>query len=116
MQLGVVRQHLVLGETEGITWFLSYGERSIMFALEILDWGWFLALAMLFAIPLFDLSGYQRWLRWLLLLYGLLALFSAIAHLLDSPLTAVGFAAWGFALSLVTGLFAIHFRREKLLK
>ena len=111
IQLGVVRQRLILGETEGITWFLSYGERSIMFALEILGWGWFLGLAMLFAAPLFAMSGYQRWLRWSLLLYGLLALVSAIAHLLASPLLAVGFLAWGFILYIITGLLALHFRK-----
>jgi hypothetical protein len=113
VQLGVVRQSLALGETEGITWFLAYGERSIMFALEILGWGWFLGLAMLFAAPLFTAPGYQRWLRWLLLLYGLLALVSAVAHLLASPLVAVGFVAWGFVLFLVTGLLAVYFQRTR---
>jgi len=57
VQLGVVRQSIVLGETEGITWFLAYSERSIMFALEILGWGWFLGLALLVAAPLFAAPG-----------------------------------------------------------
>lgn len=113
VQLGVVRQSMALGETEGITWFLAYGERSIMFALEMLGWGWFLGLALLFAAPIFTAPGYQRWLRWLLLLYGVLALVSAVAHLLASPLVAVGFVAWGFILFLVTGLLAVYFQRIK---
>jgi hypothetical protein len=115
VQLGVVRQSLALGETEGITWFLAYGERSIMFALEILGWGWFLGLALLFAIPVFANRGYQRWLRWLLCLYGVLALTSAAAHLLGSPLTAVGFVAWGFALYLITALLAFYFQQTAIL-
>lgn len=113
VQLGVVRQSLTLGETEGITWFLAYGERSIMFALEMLGWGWFLGLVLLFATPIFTAPGYQCWLRWLLLLYGVLALVSAVAHLLASPLVTVGFVAWGFILFLVTGLLVVHFQQTK---
>ena len=111
VQLGVVRQSIALHETEGITWFLAYGDHSIMFALEILGWGWFLGLAMLFAAPIYNVPGYQRWLCRLMLLYGLLALLSAIGHLLASPLVVVGFIAWGFVLFLVTGLMAVHFRK-----
>ncbi|MCL4262912.1 MAG: hypothetical protein KJ069_06840 [Anaerolineae bacterium] len=113
VQLGVVRQSIALGETEGITWFLAYGERSIMFALEMLGWSWFLGLAMLFAAPIFTAPGYQRWLRWLLILYGVLALISAVSHLLASPLVAVGLVAWGFILFLVTGLLVIYFQQTK---
>lgn len=113
VQLGVVRQSIALGETEGITWFLAYGERSIMFALELLGWGWFLGLAMLFAAPIFTVPGYQRWLRWLLILYGILALISAIAHLLGSPLVAIGFVAWGLILFLITALLTVHFQQER---
>jgi len=111
VQLGVVRQSVNLAQTEGIGWFLAYGDRSIMFALEIMGWGWFLGLAMLFAAAVFTLQGYQRWLRLVLLLYSALAIISALAHLLASPLVAVGFLAWGFVLFIATGLLAVHFRK-----
>jgi hypothetical protein len=113
VQLGVVRQSMALGQTEGITWFLAYGERSIMFALELLGWGWFLGLAMLFATPIFAARGYQRGLRGLLILYGVLALISAMAHLLASPLVALGFLAWGVVLFLITALLAVHFQQTR---
>lgn len=113
VQLGVVRQSMALGQTDGVEWFLAYGERSIMFALEMMGWSWFLGLAMIFAVPLFATHGYQRWLRLLLILYGGLALISAIAHLLASPLVALGFVAWGLILFLITALLTVHFQQMR---
>jgi hypothetical protein len=111
VQLGVIRQSIALGETDGIVWFLAYGERSVMFALEIMGWSWFLGLAMIFATPLFAGQGYQHWLKRLLILYGILALISVIAHLLASPLVSLGFVAWGLILFLITALLAVHFQQ-----
>jgi enamine deaminase RidA (YjgF/YER057c/UK114 family) len=112
-QLGVVRQSLAAGGDPGISWFLAYGDRSILLGLEFLGWGWFLGLAALFAAPIFSIGKLQLWLRWLLVLYGILGLVSAIAFLLASPLSAIGFAAWGLVLFIITGLLAIYFRQEK---
>jgi hypothetical protein len=89
----------------GLAWFLPYGERSAMLGLEITGWGWFLGLAMLAAAPLFG-----GWLRRLCLLYAVLGLLAAVGYLLASPLSAVGFVAWGFVLFLITGRLAVHFR------
>jgi len=113
IQLGVVRQSIALGQTDGIEWFLAYGEHSVMFALEIMGWSWFLGLAMIFTSPLFAAQGYQHWLKALLILYGILALISAIAHLLASPLVSLGFVAWGLILFLITALLAVHFQQTK---
>jgi len=113
-QLGVVRQSLAAGSPpEGIDWFLAYGGRSVMFGLEILGWGWFLGLALLFAAPLFSHGRLERWLRGLLILYGVLGLVCAVAFLLASPLSVIGFAAWGFVLFIITALLAVYFRRAK---
>jgi hypothetical protein len=113
IQLGVVRQSIALGQTDGIKWFLAYGERSVMFALEIMGWSWFLGLAMIFTAPLFAAQGYRHWLKALLLLYGILALISAMAHLLASPLVSLGFVAWGLILFLITALLAVHFQQTR---
>jgi enamine deaminase RidA (YjgF/YER057c/UK114 family) len=110
-QLGVVRQSLAAGGDPGIGWFLAYGDRSILLGLEILGWGWFLGLAALFAAPLFSTGRLQLWLRWLLVLYGILGLVSAVAFLLASPLSAIGFAGWGLVLFIITGLLAVYFRQ-----
>ncbi len=108
-QLGVVRQSLAAGNTEGIGWFLAYGDRSIMFTLEILGWAWFLGLGMLWAAPLFGGSRLEAWIRGLMLAYAGLGLICSVAFLLGSPLAAIGFAAWGGVLFVVTGLLAVYF-------
>lgn len=112
-QFGAVRQSLVAGTTVGIDWFLPYGERSVMLGLEIAGWGWFLGLALLAAAPLFSGDRSARWLRGLCLLYAALGIVAAIGFLLASPVSAVGFVAWGFVLFFITGLLAARFRRER---
>lgn len=102
-QFGAAR--LAAAGTPGLDWFLPYGERSAMLGLEIAGWGWFLGLALLAAAPLF--SGR---LRALCVLYAVLGIVAAVAFLLESPLSAVGFVAWGLVLFLITGLLALRFR------
>lgn len=112
-QLGVVRGSIASGSVEGIEWFLPYGEHSIVLGLEILGWGWFLGLALLFAAPLFSAGRLQRWLRWLSVIYGLLGLVSAVAYLLASPLSVIGFVAWGLILFIITALLVVFFKRAE---
>jgi hypothetical protein len=81
--------------------------------LEYMGWSWFLALALIFAAPLFSTGNLQRWLRGLMLLYGALALISSIGFLINSLLSLLGFVAWGIVLFIVTGLFAVYFRRTQ---
>jgi hypothetical protein len=112
-QLGALRHSLAAGSLEGIEWFLPYGDHSMMLGLEMMGWGWFLGLAMLFAAPIFSGGGMEHWLRGLMILYGLMGLTSAAAYLFNSPISLIGFAAWGLVLYLITGLLAVHFRREE---
>lgn len=111
-QLGVVRQRVAAGQLDGLDWFAAYEGHSAMFGLEILGWGWFLGLAMLIAAPVFSGGRLESWLRWLMVGYGVLGLISAAAFLVESPLTAVGFAAWGLVLYIITGLLAVYFRNQ----
>jgi hypothetical protein len=110
-QLGVVRQSIAAGSLEGIAWFLPYGDRSVLLGLEFMGWGWFLGLAMISAAPLFSQGKVQLWLRWLMVLYGVLGLISALAFLLASPLSAIGFVAWGLVLFIITAMLAVYFRQ-----
>jgi hypothetical protein len=55
------------------------------------------------------LSG--GWRRGLALLYAALGLFCALAYLFSSPLSVVGFAAWGLVLPVITARLALDFRR-----
>ena len=106
-----MRQSIAAGSLEGINWFLPYGDRSVLLGLEFMGWGWFLGLAMIFAAPLFSQGKVQLWLRWLMVLYGGLGLISAVAFLLASPLSAIGFVAWGLVLFIITALMAVYFRQ-----
>jgi len=110
-QLGVVRQSMRLGRTQGVDWFLPYGDHSIMLGVEMMGWGWFLGLAMLFAAPIFAKGKLELWLHGLAISYGVLGLLSSIAYLLESPLSVVGFFAWGLVLFIITALLAIRFKR-----
>ncbi|HUE97924.1 MAG TPA: hypothetical protein VMN99_01645 [Anaerolineales bacterium] len=109
-QLGVVSRSIASGTVEGLDWFLPYGDRSVMFGLEMMGWGWFLGLAMLIAAPIFSGRGIQFWLRWLMISYGILGLISAVAYLIGSPLAVIGFVAWGVILFIITGLLTVHFK------
>lgn len=102
-QFGAAR--LAAPDAPGLNWFLPYGERSVMLGLEIAGWGWFLGLAFLIVGPLFD-----SWLRGLCVVYAVLGIIAAVTFLVESPLSAVGFVAWGFVLFLITGLLAYRFR------
>jgi len=108
-QLGVVRQSIASGRMQGLDWFLPYGDHSIMLGLEMMGWGWFLGLAMFFAAPLFTKGKLGQWLCGLSILYGVLGLASSIAYLLASPVSVVGFVAWGLILYIITALLAFHF-------
>jgi hypothetical protein len=112
LQLGIVRQSIASSNLSGIDWFLPYGNHSVMFGLEIMGWGWFLGLAMIFAAPIFSGGRIAIWLRWLTLSYGILGLTSALGQLLASPIIMVGFIAWGLILFFITALLMIYFKRE----
>ena len=113
-QLGVVRQSIDYGITEGLDWFLPYADHSVMFGLEMLGWGWFLGIAMLVAAPLFSEGKLKLWLRRLMITYGILGMGSAVAYLFGSPVASVGFVAWGLILFMISGLMTIYFRQHDL--
>jgi hypothetical protein len=112
-QLGVVRQSLAAGQTEGLNWFLPYGDHSVMLGLEMMGWGWFLGLAFLMAAPIFSSGKLQGWIRGLMVLYGALGITSAAGYLLASPISAIGFVAWGLILFIITGLMMVYFRQSE---
>ena len=113
-QLGVVRQATLAGRVEGISWFMAYGDYSIMLGLEYLGWAWFLGLAMLCAAPLFS-GGRLEWcIRWLMVIYGVLGLVSSAGFLLGNWLSLLGFVAWGVVLVIITGLLTVFFRHPVL--
>jgi hypothetical protein len=112
VQLTVVQQGLIRGEAEQLRLFLPYGQDSIMFSLEILGWCFFMSLAALCAAPIFTAGGVDRWLRGLFVIYAVLGLTSAVGLVFASPISAVGFIAWGPVLDAIAGLLAYRFWRK----
>ena len=110
VQLTMVRQSVAAGDIADLRRFLPYDPRSAMFALEILGWGFFLGLAALCLVPVLRGPGLRAWIARLFGLYGLLGLACALGLVLDSPLVAVGFLAWGGVLPVTAGLVAVTSR------
>jgi hypothetical protein len=107
VQLTIVRQSVAAGDVGDLRRFLPYDPRSAMFALEILGWAFFFGLAALFLVPVLRGPGLRTWIARLFGLYGLLGLACAAGLMLDSPVVAVGFLAWGGVLPLAAGLIAV---------
>jgi hypothetical protein len=113
VQLGVVRLSVLHGDTKGLERFLPYGTRSAMLTLEMVGWGFFLGLAFLSAAFALPSKGLEAYLRWTFLLYAVLGLISTIAYVADSPLSVVGFIAWGVVLPFAAALLAVWFGRQR---
>ncbi len=111
-QLGVVRQGMNAGNVEGLSRFLAYGDYSVMLGIEYLGWAWFLGIAMLFAAFPFRRGRLERWLRWSMLVYGILSLVSSVGFLLGNWLSMLAFAAWGIVLFIISGLLVFFFLRQ----
>lgn len=109
VQLSIIQQSPPTALSRDLARFLPYDTGSVMFALEILGWGFFLSLAALSVAPLFEGNRIKESIRWLLLAYALFSLLSVLGFLSASPLTAAGFVAWGPILVATSTLLSIHF-------
>jgi hypothetical protein len=76
VQLAVIRLRPPTAQTADLARFLPYSTDSVVLALEILGWGFFLSIACLFVAPLFSGPPLQRSIRWLFVLFALFALTS----------------------------------------
>ena len=110
VQLTVVQQAPAGANTPDLARFVPYSTESVMFALEMLGWGFFIALAAIFVAPLFSGGLLQLTIRWTLIAFGVLSLISVVGFVSETPLTAVGFVAWGPLLLALAVLLAVFFR------
>jgi hypothetical protein len=113
VQLTVIRQSSPAEQGSDLARFLPYASGSVMFALEILGWGFFLSLACLFVAPLFSGPRLHRVLRWSFLLFALFSLMSVVGFATATPLTALAFIAWGPILLALSVSLSILFRRDE---
>ncbi|MFC1910857.1 hypothetical protein ACFLXC_06235 [Chloroflexota bacterium] len=113
VQISLVPQALDAGKTDGLSWFLVYGELSVMADIEVLAWGGFLGLAMLFLAPVFRKQKLERTLFWTLIISGSLCLIGVVGKVLNIPaLTFVGLSGWGLGLTIFMGLLVFWFKRK----
>ncbi len=110
VQLTVVQQAPAGANTPNLARFVPYSTESVMFALEMLGWGFFIALAAIFVAPLFSEGPLQLAIRWTFIAFGVLSLISVVGFVSETPLTAVGFVAWGPLLLTLAVLLAVFFR------
>jgi hypothetical protein len=89
--------------------FLPYATGSVMFALEILGWGFFSSLAAVFVAPLFSSSPRDRTIRWLFILYAVFSFMSIISFAKNIPIP-FGPIAWGPILLALSILLSVYFR------
>lgn len=111
VQLAVVRISTIKGNTAGLERFMPYEPQSAMLALEMIGWGFFLGLALLCTALALSRKGIEGAVRWTFLLYAVLGIGSTVAFVLDSPLSAMGFVAWGLVLQVGSALLAVWFHR-----
>ncbi len=111
VQLTVIRQAPDGPATSDLARFLPYSTTSVMFALEMLGWGFFLAIAALAVAPLFVGDGLMRSLRWTFVAFGVLSLASGIGYVTSTLLSMVGFVAWGPLLLALAIMLSGMYRR-----
>ncbi len=89
--------------------FLPYATGSVMFALEILGWGFFSSLAAVSVAPLFSSSPRDRTIRLLFILYAIFSFMSVITFAKNIPIP-FGPIAWGPILLALSILLSVYFR------
>jgi hypothetical protein len=109
VQLTVIQQG---GSSADLARFLPYAAGSILFALEMLGWGFFSSLAALAVAPLFHGSSLKTSIRWLFVAYALFSFMAVIGYATNLPITAAAFIAWGPILTALAILLAVYFRKE----
>jgi hypothetical protein len=102
-----------MGNTDGLNWFMPYGWPSIMAAIEVLAWGFFFGLALLFLAPVFRTGRLELVIFWTLTLSGIFSLIAALGQIMNSViLNLFGIIAWGPGLMLFFALLPKWFKAQ----
>jgi hypothetical protein len=111
VQLTVIQQSAA--GAQDLSRFLPYATGSVMFALEMLGWGFFSSLAALSVAPLFSGSRLAISIRWSLVGYALFSFMGVIGYMTQTPITTAAFIAWGPILLALAIMLAVYFIKEK---
>ena len=118
VHLTIVRLAPALDMPQGLEWFTPYGQYSIMFALEMLAYGWFLGIALLSITPIFykKTTSLEKWLFWILLISGIFCLLGGIGQLLaieSMVIFMISMTGWSLGLGLTNVFLAIWFNQNR---
>ena len=109
VQLTVIQQSLPAVPAD-LSRFLPYSTGSVMFALEMLGWGFFSSLAAVFVAPLFSASPLNKAIRWSFILYAVFSFMGVLGFVTNTPITSGAFVAWGPILLFLAILLARYFQ------
>lgn len=94
-------------------WVFSFTWPSVVYALDILAWDWFFALAMLFAAPVFKGGKLERILRLLMIVAGVLSLAGLIGvPLANMQVRNIGILGYAVVAPFVFLLIGMVLRRN----
>lgn len=111
VQLTIIQQSVPGVASQDLARFLPYSTGSVMFALEMLGWGFFSSLAALSVAPLFQGSKFRKAICWLFISYAIFSLTGVIGFSIESPISSAAFVAWGPILLVLSILLAIYFHK-----
>jgi hypothetical protein len=92
-----------------LTRFMPYGAGSVMFALEVLGWGFFSSLAAVCVAPLFSSSPRNKAIMWLFIMYAIFSFLSVVGYATNIAFP-IGTIAWGPILLALFILLSGYFR------
>lgn len=113
VQLTIIQQSAPGIASQDLARFLPYSTTSIMFALEMLGWGFFSSLAAIFVAFLFNGSPLNTAIRWLFIAYFIFSFMGVLGFATETALSMGAFVAWGPILLALSILLAIYFQKEK---
>jgi hypothetical protein len=111
--LTIIPQAAAMGKTEGLQWFQPYGWPSVMAAMEVQAWGFFLGCACICMSLAFRQGRLEKIIFWALMAIGSLCLLSTLGQVLNNALmNMLGIIAWGPGLIVLSVLWARWFRQK----
>ena len=112
-----VSRPLAATELPLVPFLVSWQWPSVIYALDILAWDWFFALAMLFAAPVFKVGRLEKTVRLLMLVSGVISLAGLIGvPLANMQVRNIGIIGYAGVAPLMFLLLGIVFGRSQLNK
>ena len=113
IQLSLVPKIAQSGDMQTLALLDIHNVDSVMYAVEHLAWGLFYGLAAIFMGLAFEGGKIETWIRWLLIVGGIMSILFIPGQLIGSQiLIDLGYYAAGVLLPITTILLFIRFRAE----